>query len=375
MAVPLVDLKAQYRVIQQEIDAAIARVLDSTTFIGGDEVDAFNEEFGAYCGAAAVGVASGTDALFLAARAVGLGPGDEVIVPAHTFIATAEAMTLTGARVVFADVDDQTYTLDPLDVEEKITPRTRALVAVHLYGQPAPMHQLRTLANRHGLSIIEDCAQAHGALYHGQRVGTLGDVAAFSFYPGKNLGAYGDAGAVVSANQSIVADAAQLANHGRTDKYLHHREGVNSRLDALQAAALRVKLRYLDEWNQQRQHAAELYTRLLEQCPQISVPRSLPDRSHVFHLYVVQTENRDALRQHLAKEGISSGVHYPIPLHLQPAYAYLGTPPGSLPRTERLAHRIVSLPIFPELTADQVQHIASAVAAFLGAGSKTPVSV
>jgi dTDP-4-amino-4,6-dideoxygalactose transaminase len=362
--IPLVDLAAQYPEIRAEVDAAIARVLDSTAFILGREVADFEAAFAAHVGATGcVGVASGTAAIELALRACGVGAGDEVITAAHTFIATAEAISHTGARPVFVDIDPVTFNLDPAAVEAALTPRTRAIVPVHLYGQPADMTALMALARAHDLYVIEDAAQAHGAEVDGRRCGSLGDLAAFSFYPGKNLGAYGDAGAVTGTNEALLARVRKLRDHGRTSKYEHDEVGFGERMDALQAAILGVKLRHLEAWTERRRAHARRYDELLEELP-VELPREAPGRRHVYHLYVVRAERRDELLAHLKASGIDAGIHYPVPLHLQPAYADLGYAPGSLPETERAAREIVSLPIYPELADAQLVAVADAIRSF-----------
>lgn len=359
--IPLVDLKAQYRSIQTELDAAMQAVLDRTAFIGGEDLRQFEAEFAAYCGSkACVGVGNGTDALYLALRALGIGSGDEVITVAHTFIATAEAISQTGARPVFVDIREDTMLIDPDAVEAAITPRTRAIVPVHLYGQPCDMDRLLEIAKHHNLKVIEDAAQAHGARWRGRRVGSLGDVACFSFYPGKNLGAYGDAGAVVSQDEYLIERVRMLANHGRLEKYTHQMEGVNSRLDGLQAAILRVKLRYLDSWNAARQRHAAHYTGALKDSGLI-LPVVHPEAESVWHLFVVRVSQRDKFQAWLKEQGISTGIHYPLPLHQQPAYQYLGLATGTLPVTEKVASEIVSLPMYAELTEEQVEKIGEAV--------------
>jgi dTDP-3-amino-3,4,6-trideoxy-alpha-D-glucose transaminase len=364
-SVPFLDLKIQYRSLRSELDPAIARVLESASFVGGPDVSAFEQEFAAFTGAPhVVGLANGTDALVLAARALGVGPGDEVIVPTHTFIATSESIGLLGAKAIFVDVDPISYTLDPTGFRRAITPRTKAVIPVHLYGQPADLTPIVAIAREHGLSVIEDCAQAHGARYDGRPVGSFGDAACYSFYPGKNLGAYGDGGAVTVRDAAIADRIRSIANHGRKDKYEHAVEGINSRLDSIQAAVLRVKLQYLQRWNELRAaHAAE-YSRALALVPNVTVPLTMPDRTHVFHLYVIQVDDRDGLLRHLAAEGIGAGIHYPIPLHLQPAYADRHLARGTLPVAERLAARILSLPMFPELTPGQIGQVVAAVAAY-----------
>jgi dTDP-4-amino-4,6-dideoxygalactose transaminase len=359
--VPFVDLAAQFPQIRAEIDAAIATVVDSTAFIQGPAVAAFEAEFAAFVGAAgAVGVASGTAAIELALRACGIGTGDEVITSAHTFIATAEAISHTGARPVFVDIDPLTYAIDPNLVEAAVTPRTRAILPVHLYGQPADMVALSEIAKRHGLRLIEDAAQAHGAEVGGVRCGSLGDLACFSFYPGKNLGAFGDAGAVTGNDQDLLAQVRKLRDHGRTTKYEHDEIGFGERLDTLQAAILRVKLRHLERWTEQRREHATRYRELLAGTS-ITTPVEAGGRRHVYHLYVIRSGARDAHLAGLRDAGIGVGIHYPIPLHRQPAYAAIGYGSLSLPETERAAAEVLSLPMYPELTEDQLQAVARAV--------------
>ncbi len=360
-----VDLEAQYWLIKEEIDAAIASVIERSAFVGGPDLSRFEAHFAEYCEVEhCVGVGNGTDALILALWGLGIGPGDEVITTTHTFIATVEAISRVGAHPVLVDVDPETYLIDPAAVEAAVTPRTRAIIAVHLYGQPAPMDALVAIAERHGLALVEDAAQAHGARYEGRRVGSLGDVACFSFYPGKNLGAYGDGGAVVTRDGALAETVRKLSNHGRSEKYLHERVGTNSRLDGLQAAILDVKLVHLDAWNEARREVARAYEAALAELPGVVLPRVREDAEPVWHLYVVQCPDRDGLRAHLADAGIASGIHYPIPVHRQPAYADLGLGPGSLPVSEAACERILSLPIFPELGADGARYVADAVAAY-----------
>jgi len=307
-----------------------------------------------------VGVSSGTAAVHLALLAAGVGPGDDVITTAHTFIATAEAISHTGATPVFVDVDSQTYNIDPNRVEDAITPRTRALVPVHLYGQPAPMGALREIANRHSLLLIEDAAQAVGAEYQGTRCGAIGDLACFSFYPGKNLGAYGDAGAVSGNDELLLAKVAKLRDHGRTTKYEHDEIGYGERLDGLQAAILLAKLPHLEDWTEARRSHARLYNELLADCD-VQTPFESPDVRHVYHLYVIRTSRRTAMLEHLQSKGIGAGIHYPIPLHRQPAYVKQGHGKLSLPVTERVTGEILSLPMYPELTREQIEYVTSAV--------------
>jgi dTDP-4-amino-4,6-dideoxygalactose transaminase len=366
--VPFVDLRAQYLEIKTEIDDAIQRVIDDTAFVGGDELRAFEQEFAEYCAKSSgteatgrphltcVGCANGTDALFLALRGLGIGAGDEVITVAHTFTATAAAIVLAGARPVFVDILEDTMLMDPETIEAAITPRTRAIIPVHLYGQPCEMDRIMDIARRHDLKVIEDAAQAHGASWRGRRPGSLGDVATFSFYPGKNLGAYGDGGAIVSSDEALIERIRRIADHGRVDKYHHDIVGVNSRLDNLQAAILRVKLRYLDDWNSARGRLASRYIEELSGTDLV-LPAIHPDATSVWHLFVVRTSRRKELQDRLSADGLASGIHYPVPLHLQPAYASLGISEGALPVTERVARQILSLPMYAELPEDAIQRV------------------
>ena len=364
--IPMVDLKAQYARIRAEVDAAMARVLESTAFIKGEDCGAFESEFAQYCGAKhAVGVANGTDALIVALRAYGVGPGDDVVTVANTFIATGEAILLNGARPVFVDVDPVTFTMDPARLERAITPGTKVIVPVHLYGHPADMEPILDIARRHGLPVLEDAAQAHGAEVGGRRVGSLGHAACFSFYPGKNLGAYGDAGAVVSNDGDFAARVRQIANHGGgANKYDNVVVGTNSRLDTLQAAVLRVKLRHLDRWNAERRERVQAYTRALADVPGLTLPRERAGARSVWHLYTVLTAERDALQQGLKAQGISTAVHYPRPIHLQPAMAAAGGAAGDLPVSERLSREVLCLPLYPELPAEDVDRVAASVRSF-----------
>jgi len=362
MKIPLVGLFDQYQTIKPEIDEAIERIIAKSAFIGGEEVQRFEAEFAAYCEAkACVGVGNGTDAIYLTLRALDVGPGDEVITVAHTFIATSEAISMTGARPVFVDIKEDTMLMDPSRIEGAITPATRAIIPVHLYGQPCEMDAIMAIAQRHGLKVIEDAAQAHGARWRGRRAGSIGDAACFSFYPGKNLGAFGDGGAVVSQDEELIERVRMLANHGRLEKYTHKIEGVNSRLDSLQAAILRVKLRHLDEWNRKRRQHADFY---LESFSSSDVkPLTIhEDAETVWHLFVVRVSDREAFQQNLKEEGIATGVHYPVPLHLQPAYEHHRIPPGALPVTERVSKEVVSLPMYAELAADELESVVNAVA-------------
>ncbi|OAF09294.1 erythromycin biosynthesis sensory transduction protein eryC1 [Bradyrhizobium centrolobii] len=359
MHIPFVDLKAQYETLKDEVAEAIRGILDSAQFIGGEAVASFERDFAAYCHVRyARGVASGTDALHLALRALGISHGDEVITTATTFMATAAAIVATGARPVFVDIDPDTYTIDPRMIERALTGHTRAIVPVHLFGQPADMGPINEIARRRALYVVEDAAQAHGAEYQGVRTGALGDVACFSFYPAKNLGAYGDGGAVTTNSAAIAERIERLRDHGRTTHHTHAEIGFNSRLDALQAAVLQIKLRRLDEWNANRRRAADWYAAELAQSG-IKTPFARKGSTHVYHLYVIATNERDAMRNKLDEAGVATGIHYPLPLHLQPALAHLGYRRGDLPCCEAMAARSLSLPMFAELARDQVRHIAA----------------
>lgn len=362
--IPLVDLGAQYAAIKPEIDDALRRVLESHAFILGGEVLQFEEAFAAFVGASgAVGVSSGTSALSLTMRALGIGHGDEVITTAHTFIATAETVSNVGAQPVFADIDPATYVLDANHVEALITSKTRAILPVHLYGHPAPMAELKELAHQHGLWLIEDAAQAHGAEVDGNRCGSIGHAACFSFYPGKNLGAYGDAGAVTSNDRALLERIRSLRDHGRSSKYEHDEIGYSERMDGLQGAILSAKLPYLERWTEQRRAHARSYSELLRGLD-VVVPVEGAGVRHVYHLYVIRTARRDELLAHLRAAGVMAGVHYPVPLHRQPAYVALGYT-DSLPHTELAADQVLSLPMYPELSAEQIHHVVASVQEFL----------
>jgi len=368
-SVPMTDLKAQYRRIQKDVDAAIARVVESTAFVRGADCGLFEKEFAAYCGVnGACGVANGTDALTVALKAYGVQQGDEVITVAHTFIATGGAILMNGARPVFVDVDPVSYTMDPEKLEQAITPRTKVIVPVHIYGHPADMTRILEVAGRRGLPVLEDAAQAHGAQWQGRRAGSLGHSACFSFYPGKNLGAYGDAGIVVSNDEEYLAKVRQIANHGGgANKYDNVVPGTNSRLDTLQAAVLRVKLPHLDTWNDERRACAALYSELLADAPGVGLPRETSGARSAWHLYTIRVKDRAALQAEMQKQGISTAIHYPRPLHLQPAMAVAGGKLGDLPVTEALVDEVVSLPLYPELPHATVREIASLVRAFIEA--------
>lgn len=364
--IPLVDLRAQYQSIRGDIDAAIQGVIDRASFIMGPDVRTFEAAFAASCGVAScVGVSSGTAALTLALRVLGVGPGDEVITVAHTFIATAEAICAVGARPVFVDIDPDTYTMDPDQLAAAITPATRAVIPVHLYGQPADMTRINQIAQAYELAVVEDAAQAHGATWCGQKAGNLALLACFSFYPGKNLGAYGDAGAVTTNDAALAERVRLLRNHGRRSKYLHEQVGFGERLDTLQAAILAAKLPYLDCWTAARRRLAQRYNELLAGC-EVVLPQVAAGAESAWHLYVIRTPRRDELAEQLKRHGVETGVHYPVPIHLQPAFAALDYHPGALPVTEAVANTCLSLPLYPELTGDQQERVAGLIRDLLG---------
>lgn len=357
--IPLVDLKSEYAEISGEIREAMERVLKSGWFILGEEVRRFEEEFSTYIGTKyGIGVNSGSDALYLALQALGIGKGDEVITVSHTFVSTADAIVRNGAKPVFGDIDAATYCIDVTKIEERITKRTRALLPVHLYGHPADMEPIMDIAKRHNLYVIEDACQAHGAEYKGEKAGSIGDVGCFSFYPIKNLGAYGDGGMVVTNNQALATRLRMLRNCGQSQKYYHDFVGVNSRLDEIQAAVLRVKLHHLDEWNERRRKIARLYDELLKDSG-IALPLEKEYAKHVYHLYVIRHKNREKLQKRLLESGIQTQIHYPIPVHKQKAYSNLG--PTHLPVTERICNETLSLPLHPWLNTDEVSTIAEVI--------------
>jgi dTDP-4-amino-4,6-dideoxygalactose transaminase len=377
MNIPFVDLRSQYDSIKEEIDEAISQVISKTAFVGGPFLDSFEQSFAKFCNAKhCIGVGNGTDALFLALKALRIGNGDEVIVPANTFIATSEAVTMTGAKVAFVDIDPKTYNIDPNKLENylkerlaphasRLTSRVKAVIPVHLYGQPADMDPILEIAKRYNLNVVEDAAQAHGAVYKGRPIGSIGDVACFSFYPGKNLGAYGDGGAIVTNNDEFALKARMFANHGRIDKYDHQVEGVNSRLDGLQAAVLGVKLRHLPEWTEKRRTNAYMYNRYLKDTDLIT-PTEMDGVKAVYHLYVVRArkELRSKIQEYLGSKGISTGIHYPIALPNLKAYAYLDHNGNDFPEATRASQEILSLPMFPELTETQIGYIVEKVREF-----------
>ncbi len=358
MKIPLVDLKAQYELIKDEIAVSFERVLNSTQFIRGEEAAKFEDNFARFCNTSyALGVGNGTDALYIALRTLNVGFGDEVITATNTFIATAEAIGMTGAKPVFVDCDPQTYNMDVNKIESALSEKTKAIIPVHLYGQPADMNQIMEIAVKYNLWVVEDSAQAHGAEYKGNRAGSIGHIGCFSFYPGKNLGAYGDAGAIVTNNEKFYFRAKMLSNHGRTKKYIHDFEGLNSRLDGLQAAVLNVKMKYIQEWTEKRIEKAKNYCELLSNIENIILPKVMPQIKHVYHLFVIQINNRDEVLDEMKNRGIGAGIHYPVPLHQQPAYAHLGYKKGDFPNAELLSSRALSLPLYPEITFDQQEFV------------------
>lgn len=370
MKIPFVDLKVQYKNIKQDMDIAISNIIENTAFIGGSVVAKFNINFAKFIGAKhAIGVGNGTDAITIALKALGVKEGDEVILPANSFIATSEAVTAAGGKVVFVDCDPQTYSIDATKLEDKITEKTKVIIPVHLYGQPADMDEIMKIASRYNLKVLEDSAQAHGALYKNKKIGTLGDIATFSFYPGKNLGAYGDGGAITTNDDELAKFCEMYANHGRIEKYNHEFEGVNSRLDGLQAAVLNVKLKYINEWNEQRRKVASFYRKYLSDIHDIILPLELENTTPVYHLFVIRTTKRDNLQRYLKDNGISTGVHYPIGLPFLNAYKYLEHKLEDFPVTYKYQNEILSLPIYPEMTEEMVIYIAENIISFFGAKS------
>jgi dTDP-4-amino-4,6-dideoxygalactose transaminase len=362
--IPLIDLKSQYQSIKNEIDTAIADVIESCQFILGERVEAFEVDFASYCQSRyALAMNSGTSALHLALLAAGVGPGDEVITVSYTFVATAATICYTGAKPVFVDIDPLTCTIDPAKIEAAITPKTKAVMPVHLYGSCADMDTILDVARRRNLIVIVDAAQAHGAEYKGRRAGSMGELACFSFYPGKNLGAYGEGGAVVTSNERYVEPLKQLRDQGQREKYYHTMVGYNYRMEAIQGAVLGVKLKHLDDWNALRRKHAAVYARELADSG-LRLLKELPDTKPVHHIFPLFTAQRDELREHLQKAGISTGLHYPIPVHLQPAFRHLGYKQGELPETERACEEVLSLPIYPELADEAVLSIVDSVQQF-----------
>jgi dTDP-4-amino-4,6-dideoxygalactose transaminase len=362
MIVPFLDLKAQYAKIKPEIQAALNDVLDNTAFAGGPFVAKFEKEYAAFCNCKhAIGVGNGTDALWLALLALGVGPGDEVITVPNTFIATAEAISYAGATPVFVDVDEKNYNMNPVHLEKAITKKTKAVIPVHLFGQSVDLDPILEIAKKHNLYVIEDACQAHGSEYKGKKAGSIGDAGCFSFYPGKNLGAYGEAGAVVTNNDEVAEKIRVFRDHGQPKKYYHDVIGWNARMDGFQGAVLSVKLKYLDEWNEARRMHAKRYNELLSGLNGIVLPLEMPYAKHIYHIFAIRMRNRDAFMAALAEKGVSCGIHYPVPVHRQAAYTSLNLPAGSFPVAEKCASEFVSLPMFPELTEAQIDYTAEQI--------------
>lgn len=378
MQVPFLDLKSQYQSIKQEINDAIQQVLDACAFAGGPFVQAFEKQFAAFCGCShCIGVGSGTEALWLALLGLGVGPGDEVITVPNTFIATAEAISFCGAEPVFVDIDEKTYTMDPQKLEDYLQTRTRhtdggqarnrpkAVIPVHLFGQPADMDAITDIARKYGLYVIEDACQAHGAQYKGKPAGSMGDAGCFSFYPGKNLGACGEAGAVTTNNADLAEKITMLRDHGQIKKYYHNSIGWNARMDGIQGAILSVKLKHLPAWNRGRKQKAKMYNELLAETDGLILPYTADNATHVFHVYAVRTRNRDALLKYLDEEGISCGIHYPVPVHLQNAYSNMEVKNNNLKVSEKVASELLSLPIYPELRQEQQIKVKEKIEGFI----------
>ena len=384
MNVPFLDLKVQFREIEHEVLPMVKEAMENAAFIGGPQVSGFEAEFAAFCGSKhCVGVNSGTDALRFALLAAGVGPGDEVITVPHTFIATTEAISQVGAKPVFVDIDPKTYNMDPNKLEDYLRkrldgsktstqhpaastqPRPKAVIPVHLYGQPADMDPILEIADKNNLVVIEDACQAHGALYKGKKAGSMGIAGCFSFYPGKNLGAYGEGGAVVTRSEDMANKIRMIRDHGQARKYYHDLEGYNGRLDAIQAGVLRIKLRRLEGWNQARRKNAASYDELLAKIPGVTVPSQPEYAASVYHLYVILVDDREGLQKYLGEKGIGTGLHYPVPLHLQKAYASQGYKEGDFPVTESVASRLLSLPMFAELKREQIEYVADCIAQFM----------
>ena len=367
MNVPFLDLKAQYKAIKDEISSAINEVIENTAFAGGPFVAKFENEFAKFCGAQhAIGVGNGTDALWASLVALGIGAGDEVITTPNTFIATAEAISLSGATPVFVDIDEQTHNMNPALIEAAITTKTKAIIPVHLFGQPADMDPIMAIAEKHGLKVVEDACQAHGAEYKGRKAGSIGAAGCFSFYPGKNLGAYGEGGGIVTNDEALAAKIRMFRDHGQAKKYYHDIIGWNARLDGIQGAVLNVKLKYLSDWNEARRRHARDYTAGLSAVKDVIVPQEAQYAKHVYHIYALRVQDRDKFMAYLNEKGIACGIHYPIPLHLQNAYAFMQKGPGSFPVAEKCAAEYVSLPMFAELTDEQVAYVIEQIKEYYG---------
>ena len=371
MKVPFLDLKAQYLTIQDEINAALQQVLDKTAFAGGPFVKQFEEDFARFCGTEfAIGVSSGTSALWLALLGLGIGPGDEVITVPNTFVATVEAISFCGAKPVFVDVDEHTFNMDPNRLEAAITPKTKAIIPVHLFGQMADMDPIMEIARKYGLYVIEDASQAHGAEYKGRKAGSIGTVGCFSFYPGKNLGAYGEAGGIVTNQKELARKIRMLRDHGQPKKYHHDLIGWNARMDGFQGAVLSVKLKHLEKWNEARRNVARFYRESLGNVPEIVLPTEADYGKHVYHIYAIRVKNRDKLIAALAARDIYCSIHYPFPVHLTKAYEFLGYRPGSFPVAEKCAEEFVSLPIYAELTPPQLEYVVNSLKELLPRSSE-----
>jgi len=369
MNIPFLDLKAQYKQIEHEVVPMITDAMQNGMFIGGPQVAAFECEFADFCNTDyCVGVNSGTDALRFALMAKGVGKGDEVLTVPNTFIATTEAISQSGANPVFVDIDPDTCNMDPNKLEDclkKSVKHPKAVIPVHLYGQPADMDPILEIADKNGLVVVEDACQAHGADYRGKRAGSISAVGCFSFYPGKNLGAFGDGGALVTNDKELADQVKMIRDHGQSKKYYHDIEGYNGRLDAIQAGVLRIKLKRLTDWNAARRRNASYYNKLLSDIPEVTFTKEAEYATSVYHLYVIQVDDRDGLQQFLAEKGIATGLHYPLPLHLQKAYVHIGCGKGSFPVTEKIAERLLSLPMFPELTEEQIEYVVDAIKEFV----------
>ena len=366
MNVPFVDLKTQYLALKSEIDPAIQAVLDETAFIGGKYVEGFEKAYAEKYGVRhCVSCANGTDAIYITLKALGIGPGDEVITVANSWISTSETITQTGAKVVFVDLDEY-FHIDPAKIEAKITPRTKAVVPVHIFGQPVDIEAVKAVCDRHKLHLVEDCAQSHFATFKGKKTGTFGIAGTFSFYPGKNLGAYGDAGAIVTDDDDLARKARLFANHGSLQKHVHEIEGINSRLDSIQAVVLKAKLAHIEDWNRARNTHALKYNAFLSDLDEVQCPKLRPDTFHIFHLYVIRADRRDELAAYLKTRGVFTGIHYPVALPFMPAYEYLGHKPADFPVAREWMDRILSLPMYPELTDEQILHVADSVKEFYG---------
>lgn len=368
MQVPFVDLRAQYDLLKPSVDEAIQRVIDRSAFIGGEEVQAFEQEYAQLFGVKhCISTANGTDSLYIVLKMLGIGPGDEVITVANSWISTSETISQTGARVVFCDIEPDYFTIDPVQVERLITKNTKAIVPVHLYGQSCNMDALTEISDKFDIPIVEDCAQSHLAEFRGKRTGLYGVAGSFSFYPGKNLGAYGDAGCIITNDDALAMKFRMFARHGALKKHNHEMEGINSRMDGLQAAVLRTKLPYLESWTAMRQSRARLYDEWLSEIPQVHIPIVREHSTHVYHLYVIRTDHRDQLAAFLSEKGIQTGIHYPTALPNQPAYGYLGHKPTDFPIASEYQSKILSLPMYPELSESQVQFVCDAINTFSSA--------